>query len=224
MNIGMSLKEGETSETTGAVSSSDLAVEYDEENGGGRRRSDDGSWGVLFKRASARNGNSLCMPLPVTFSKFFPPPYQPDVDGPPVSILEYAKRKLLLIVNDHPDPYTRDEIHEEHLRLLTDSPGYAAYFLTSLDRYERLLDAKPVLIQGMLLLALYHTFLPVGNRTRCGRPMEASRRNDASQQDRRTCRRAHILEAHGALADTRGTRSRCPNPFVILDHALNFAS
>ena len=31
------------SKRTGAVSSSDLAVEYDDENGGGRRGSDDGS-------------------------------------------------------------------------------------------------------------------------------------------------------------------------------------
>lgn len=136
------------------MSSSDLAVEYDEENGGGRRRSDDGSWSVLVKQACARNGNSLCMPLPVTFSKFFPPPYQPDIDGPPVSILESAKRKLSLILGDLPDPYTRDAIHQEQLRLLTDSPGYAAFFLTSLDRYERLLDAKPVLIQGTTPLVL----------------------------------------------------------------------
>jgi hypothetical protein len=34
---------------------------------------------------------------------------------------------------------------------LTDSPGYAAFFLTSFDRYERLLKAKPVLIQGRFL-------------------------------------------------------------------------
>ena len=85
------------------------------------------------------------MALPVTFSsKFFPPP----LNGPPVSILESAKRKLLSILSDLPDPHTRDTIHQEHLRLLTDSPGYAVYFLTSLDRYERLLNAKPVLIQG----------------------------------------------------------------------------
>jgi hypothetical protein len=38
--------------------------------------------------------------------------------------------------------------------------------------------------------------------------MEAPCRSDASQQDRRTCRRARILEAHGALADARGARPR----------------
>ncbi|KAH9059820.1 DNA glycosylase, partial [Lactarius vividus] len=90
------------------------------------------------------------MPEPVTFpssSKFFPPPYQPDVDGPPISMLETARKKLFLIVGDLTNPCTRDAVQREHLRLLTDSPGYAAFFLTSLDRYERLLDAKPVLIQ-----------------------------------------------------------------------------
>ena len=166
----------------------------------------------MFKEACARKGKILCMPLPVTFpsssSKFFPPPYQPDLDGPPISILESAKQKLLLTLSDLPDPYTRDAIHQEHLRLLTDSPGYAAFFLTSLDRYERLLDAKPVLIQGASHLALHYPFSLVCTRMRCGRPMEAPRRGDASQQDRRTCRCAHILEAHGALADARGARPR----------------
>ncbi|KAF8473751.1 DNA glycosylase [Russula ochroleuca] len=79
-------------------------------------------------------------------STFFPPPYRPDLDGPPLSILDIAKQKLLSVTQDcsPPDP----AIHiQEHLNLLTDSPGYAAFFLTSLERYERLLNAKPVLIQ-----------------------------------------------------------------------------
>ena len=162
----------------------------------------------MFKASSVPEMETLiCMPLPVTFSsKFFPSP----LDGPPVSILESAKRRLLLILSDLPDPHTREEIHQEHLRLLTDSPGYAVYFLTSLDRYERLLNAKPVLIQGnaRFLSTLYHPSSLVRTRTRCGRPMEASRRNDASQQDRRTCRRAYILETHRALADARRTSPR----------------
>ena len=150
------------------------------------------------------------MPQPVTFhSKFFP---QFELDDPPISILESAEQKLLLILNDIPNPCTRDAIHQEHLRLLTDSPGYAAFFLTSLDRYERLLDAKPVLIQGTsLALASSPPFLSscmYVTRMRCGRPVEAPRRSNASQQDRRTCRRARILEAHGTLADARGTRPR----------------
>ena len=66
-------------------------------------------------------------------------------------MLEAAKQKLLLILSDLPDPYTRDTVRQEHLRQLTDSPGYAAFFLTSLDRYERLLEAKPILIQGAFL-------------------------------------------------------------------------
>jgi hypothetical protein len=74
-------------------------------------------------------------------SKFFPPPYRPDVDGPPLSILDIAEQKLL-----HITPHIHDQ--QRHLALLTDSPGYAAFFLTSLDLYERLLNAKPVLIQG----------------------------------------------------------------------------
>ena len=81
-------------------------------------------------------------------STFFPPPYRPDLDGPPLSILDIAKQKLLSITQDCdlPDP----AIHiQEHFNLLADSPGYAAFFLTSLDRYERLLNAKPVLIQGL---------------------------------------------------------------------------
>jgi len=108
----------------------------------------------------------LCMPEPVTFpssSKFFPPPYQPDIDGPPISMLETARQKLLLIVRDLSDPYSRNTIQHEHLRLLADSPGFAAFFLTSLDRYERLLNAKPVLIQGAPLqtsLALHYPYAP----------------------------------------------------------------
>ena len=153
------------------------------------------------------------MPEPVTFqsessSKFFPPPYQPDIHGPPISIQESAKQKLLLILSDISDPYMRDAIHQEHLRLLADSPGYAAFFLTSLDRYERLLDAKPVLIQGEPPLTLHHPFSLSYARMRCGQPMEAPCRGDASQQDRRTCRRARLLEAHGALADAGGSRPR----------------
>lgn len=54
--------------------------------------------------------------------------------------------------------------------------------------------------------------------------MEAPRRSNASQQDRRTRRRAHILEAYGALADARGTRSGYLNPFLILAHALSLTS
>jgi hypothetical protein len=197
------------SKGTSAVSSSDLAVEYDDENGGGRRRSDDGrelSDFECLNKPQLEKESVFCMPLSVTFpSKFFPPPYQPDIDGPPISILESAKQKLLLILSDLPD---RDTIKQEHLRLLTDSPGYAVFFLTSLDRYERLLDAKPVLIQGAPPLALHHPFSVLCTRMRCGRPMEAPCCSDASQQDRRTCRRTRILEAHGALADARGTRPR----------------
>ena len=197
------------SKRTGAVSSSDLAVEYDDENGGGRRRSDDGRELVTLEclnKPQLEKESVHRMPEPVTFpSKFFPPLYQPDIDGPPISILESAKQKLLLILSDLPNS---DTIHQEHLRLLTDSPGYAAFFLTSLDRYERLLDAKPVLIQGAPPLALLHPFSFVCTRMRCGRPVEAPCRSDASQQDCRTCRCAHILEAHGALADARGTRPR----------------
>ncbi|KAI0249009.1 DNA glycosylase [Lactifluus subvellereus] len=57
-------------------------------------------------------------------------------------MLDAAKEKLFLLTRDLPD-----QILHEHLPLLTDSPGYAAFFLTYLHRYERLLDAKPVLIQ-----------------------------------------------------------------------------
>lgn len=84
------------------------------------------------------------VPVPVTLkSKFFPRPYQPDIDGPPIFMLDEAKEKLFSFSRHL--SYTT--LHEQ-LCLLTDSPGYAAFFLTYLDRYERLLDAKPVLIQG----------------------------------------------------------------------------
>jgi hypothetical protein len=81
-------------------------------------------------------------------SKFFPPPYRPDVDGPPFSILDIAKQKLLHTTQHllGPTPQIQDQQH--HLALLTDSPGYAVFFITSLDLHERLLNAKPVLIQG----------------------------------------------------------------------------
>ncbi|KAI9451751.1 DNA glycosylase [Lactarius psammicola] len=85
------------------------------------------------------------MPESVTFpssSKFFPPPYQPDTDGPPISMFETATQKLLLILRGLPDPYTRDTIQQEHLRLLTNSPGYAAFFLTSIDRRPQLCTTR----------------------------------------------------------------------------------
>ena len=82
-------------------------------------------------------------------SKFFPPPYRPDVDGPPLSILDIAKQKLLHLTLHLPGPTPYIQGHQHHLALLTDSPGYAMFFLTSLDLYERLLNAKPVLIQGI---------------------------------------------------------------------------
>ena len=88
-------------------------------------------------------------------SKFFPSPYRPDVDGPPLSTLDIAKQKLLDITQHHlrdPTPDIQDQ--QLHLALLTDSPGYAVFFLTSLDLYERLLNAKPVLIQGTVFISL----------------------------------------------------------------------
>ncbi|KAI9450952.1 DNA glycosylase [Russula earlei] len=62
-------------------------------------------------------------------------------------MLDVAKERLLSISKD---PLAVN-VHQ-HLHLLTHSPGYAAFFLTSLDRYERLLNAKPVLIQGVFFL------------------------------------------------------------------------
>lgn len=52
------MKEGETSGMTGAVSSSDLAVKYDEENGGGRR-SDDGELECLKRPALEKERDPL---------------------------------------------------------------------------------------------------------------------------------------------------------------------
>lgn len=96
-------------------------------------------------------------------STFFPPPYRPDLDGPPHSVIDIAKQKLLSITQDRnfPDPI------QEHLNLLTDSPGYAVFFLTSLDRYERLLNAKPVLIQGVFCFADFTIYLHHTTRMRC---------------------------------------------------------
>lgn len=95
-------------------------------------------------------------------SKFFPPPYRPDVDGPPLSTLDIAKQKLLDITQHLHDPTPDIQNQQRHLALLTDSPGYAVFFLTSLDLYERLLNAKPVLIQGMSFIckALRVSILP----------------------------------------------------------------
>jgi hypothetical protein len=81
--------------------------------------------------------------LSLSKSKFFPRPYQPDIDGPPILMSNEAKKKLFSF-----SPSLSYTTLHEQLCLLTDSPGYAAFFLTYLDRYERLLDAKPVLIQG----------------------------------------------------------------------------
>ncbi|KAH9953638.1 DNA glycosylase [Russula dissimulans] len=59
-------------------------------------------------------------------------------------MLDVAKQRLLSLTQDLSDPVP---VRRHHLRLLTNSPGYAAFFLISLDRYERLLNAKPILIQ-----------------------------------------------------------------------------
>jgi hypothetical protein len=83
-------------------------------------------------------------------SKFF----RPDEDGPPISMQDTAKERLQDLTDS-------DYVRQHHLRLLTDSPGYAAFFLTSLDRYERLLDVKPVLIQGVLPFLCYAYSLPI---------------------------------------------------------------
>jgi hypothetical protein len=109
-------------------------------------------------------------------STFFPPP---DLDCPPLSILDIAKQKLLSVTQDCSLP-DRIEEQRQHLNLLTDSPGYAAFFLTSLNRYERLLNAKPVLIQGVFLSPRAFS-LPTSpyTRTRRGRPMETPCRRDA---------------------------------------------
>jgi hypothetical protein len=60
-------------------------------------------------------------------------------------MLDAAKEKLRAITHGLPDPVYAQQ---EHLRLLNDAPGYAAFFLTSLDRHDRLLQAKPILVQG----------------------------------------------------------------------------
>jgi hypothetical protein len=62
-------------------------------------------------------------------------------------MLEAAEERLLSFTQGLPDVLAV-HVRHEHLRLLSDSPGYAAFFLTYLDRHERLLEAKPVLIQG----------------------------------------------------------------------------
>ena len=110
-------------------------------------------------------------------STFFPPPYRPDLDGPPLSVPDIAKQKLLSITQDckFPDPIQE----QQHLNLLTDSPGYAVFFLTSLDRYERLLNAKPVLIQGLFLFTDFTLYLHYTTRMRRGRPMESPCRRNA---------------------------------------------
>jgi hypothetical protein len=139
-------------------------------------------------------------------SKFFPPPYRPNVDGPPISILEVAKQKLHHVAQCLPDP-TQDQ--QDHLTLLTDSPGYAVFFLTSLDLYERLLNAKPVLIQGTFYFCKasrgfrFHSTLNLHViRTGRRRPMEAPRRCNTPQQNLGTVCGAHILETYRSLANT----------------------
>lgn len=83
-------------------------------------------------------------------SKFFPPPYTLDVDDPPLSMIDIAKQKLLHVTQRLPDPTPSPRVQDQqhHLALLTDSPGYTVFFISCLDLYERLLNAKPVLIQG----------------------------------------------------------------------------
>jgi hypothetical protein len=110
------------------------------------------------------SATSACMPVTSESypSKYFPHPYRPDSDGPPISMLDAAKKKLFSVARHLPQ-----SILHEHLRLLTDSPGYAAFFLTSLDRYERLLDAKPVLIQGVIAPQYFLSHLSIVHVPEC---------------------------------------------------------
>jgi len=123
-------------------------------------------------------------------------------------MLDAAEQRLLSITQGLPD---LDHVQYEHIRLLTDSPGYAAFFLTYFDRYERLLNAKPVLIQGrfspqslirnLTICPMQNMYVYVSSRMCRARPMEAPRCRHAPQQDCRTRSIARILDAHGTLAD-----------------------
>jgi hypothetical protein len=62
-------------------------------------------------------------------------------------MLDAAKEKVLSMTQGLPEPVGL-HVQQEHLGLLADSPGYAAFFLTFLERHERLLKVKPVLVQG----------------------------------------------------------------------------
>ena len=76
-----------------------------------------------------------------------------------MSMLDAAKEKLFSVTQGLPEPVGL-HIQQEHLRLLADSPGYAAFFLTSIDRHDRLLNAKPVLVQGGFLYLRYVGLVP----------------------------------------------------------------
>ena len=153
------------------------------------------------------------MPVPVPSqksSKFFPPPYKLQSDGPPISMRDAAEQRLQSITQGLPDLV---QVQQEHLSLLNHSPGYAAFFLTSFDRYERLLKAKPVLIQGRLssqgllrnlsVRPMPELYIYISSRMCRARPMEAPRCSYVPQQDCGTRSIARILDAHGTLADTR---------------------
>ncbi|THH09779.1 hypothetical protein EW146_g8588 [Bondarzewia mesenterica] len=56
------------------------------------------------------------------------------------SVEEVARAKLLSVTQNA-------RLCAEHVQLMDTSPGYCSYFLAYLDRHQRLLDAKPALIQ-----------------------------------------------------------------------------
>ena len=142
-------------------------------------------------------------------------------------MLDAAEQRLLSITQGLPDLL---HVEQEHLRLLTDSPGYASFFLTYFDRFERLLKAKPVLIQGMcspqdllrnlIICLMRKPCINVSSRMCRARSMEALRCSDAPQQDCGTRSIARILDAHGTVADTR---IACPRSARLFFYLFFFA-
>jgi len=65
---------------------------------------------------------------------------------PPPVESQASDRLLNMVV------YDSREVRQEHLHLIQHSPGYASFFVSYLDRYQQLLDLKPILIQGALCL------------------------------------------------------------------------
>jgi hypothetical protein len=81
-------------------------------------------------------------------------------------------------------PAVRPDTFPDNEQLAGQDPLYCFYFRTFTLLYKRLEQSKPLLIQGIYIVAFNHVAICMiynDNRTRCRRPLESSCRCDSPQ-------------------------------------------